>query len=242
MELRKAINERKSIRGFKPDPVSRETLREVLQLATRAVSSVNGQPWELAVVTGDTLDAIRAENIDCLRSGVPQDVPDVPIEGIYRDRRIALAKQLFIAMDIAREDRDRRSWWLERGFRFFDAPAAILLLMDSALDEATFRLDMGCLAQNICLAAMEFGLGTCVADQAIIYQRGLREYLNIPVGKRFVSGIAIGYPDWDFPANNVVSARENIDDVVAWYGFESAGKEGTWIKQIYENSVSLTQR
>lgn len=220
MELIKAINERKSIRGFKPDPIPQETLREVLQIATRAVSSVNGQPWELTVITGDPLDAIREDNIDCLRSGVPEDVPEVPIEGVYRDRRIALAKQLFIAMEIPRGDRQRRSWWLERGFRFFDAPAAIILLMDDSLDEATFRFDMGCLAQNICLAALAFGLGTCVADQAIIYQRGFRKYLNIPENKRFVSGIAIGYPDWDFPANNVVSEREDIDDVVTWYGFK----------------------
>ena len=220
MELTKAINERKSIRGFKPDPIPQEILQEMLQLATRAVSSVNGQPWELIVITGGLLDAIREDNIDCLRSGVPEDLPEVPIEGIYHDRRIALAKQLFIAMEIPREDRQRRSWWLERGFRFFDAPAAIILLMDTGLDEATFRFDMGCLAQNICLAAMEFGLGTCVADQAITYQRGLRKYLNIPENKRFVSGIAIGYPDWDFPANNVISAREDIDEVVTWYGFE----------------------
>lgn len=219
MELRKAINERKSIRGFKPDPVSQATLREVLRLATRAVSTVNAQPWEFAVITGDVLAAIGKDNIDSLHSG-PPDMNDVPIEGIYRNRRVTLAKQLFAAMGVARDDRERRSWWEQRGFRFFDAPAAIILYMDSALDEAVFRFDMGCVTQNICLAAMEFGLGTCVEDQAVMYHRGLRNYLNIPQSKRFVTGIAIGYPDWDFPANNVVSPREDVDDVTAWYGFE----------------------
>lgn len=221
MELRKAINERRSIRGFKPDPVSQTTLREVLRLATRAVSAVNAQPWEFAVITGDVLDAIAKDNIDCLHSGLLEDMPDEPIEGIYRNRRVTLAKQLFAAMEIARDDRERRSWWEQRGFRFFDAPAAIILYMDSSLNETAFRFDMGCVTQNICLAAMEFGLGTCVEDQAVMYHRGLRKYLNIPQSKRFVCGIAIGYPDWNFPANHVVSAREDVDDVTAWYGFDS---------------------
>lgn len=219
MELRDAINKRRSIRGFKSDPVPQEILREMMELAMRAPSSVNAQPWEFAIITGDVLDKIRQDNVDCLLNELPLDFPDVPIEGIYRERRVELAKQLFAAMDITRGDRERRSWWDQRGFRFFDAPVAIILLMDSALDEGTFRFDMGCIAQNICLAAMEFGLATCVEDQAIMYQRGLHKYLDIPHNKRFVTGIAIGYPDWDFPANNVVSTRVDVDDVTSWYGF-----------------------
>lgn len=220
MELRKAINERKSIRGFKTEPVPQATLREVLRLATRAVSALNTQPWEFAVVTGDVLDAIRKDNINCLYSGVPENMSDPQIKGIYRDRGVTIGKQLFAAMEIAREDRERRNWWTQRGFRFFDAPAAIILYMDSSLNETAFRLDMGCVAQNICIAAMEFGLGTCVENQAVMYQRGLRKYLNIPESKRFVCGIAIGYPDWDFPANHVVSVRADVDDVTIWYGFK----------------------
>lgn len=219
MELIKAINERKSIRGFKPDPVSKDILMDIMKLATRSVSSVNSQPWEFAVITGHILDEIRKDNMDYVINNLPFDSPDVPIEGIYRERRIGLAKQLFKSMDIAREDRERRSWWEQRGFRFFDAPVAIIIYMDKSMDETTFRFDMGCVAQNICLAAMEFGLGTCVEDQAIMYQRGLRKYLSIPETKRFVTGIAIGYPDWDFPANNVISLREDVDNVTSWYGF-----------------------
>ncbi|GAB1476480.1 nitroreductase [Bacillota bacterium] len=220
MDLLKAISERKSIRGFKSDPVSKETIGKVLEIATRAPSSVNSQPWEFAVVAGDVLDKIRSDNIACLLGDLPCDLPDVPIEGIYRERRIELAKQLFIAMDIPRGDRERRSWWEQRGYRFFDAPAAIILYMDDSIDEATFRFDMGSVAQNICLAALEFGLGTCIEDQAIMYHRGLHKYLDIPKNKRFVTGIAIGYPDWDFPANNVTSKRVDIEEVTNWYGFE----------------------
>lgn len=220
MDLVKAINERKSIRGFKPDSVSKEIISEILKLASRAPSSVNSQPWEFAVVTGDVLDKIRKDNIDCLLNDLPWDLDEVPIEGVYRERRIELAKQLFIAMDIPRGDKERRSWWEQRGYRFFDAPAAIIMYMDDSIDEATFRFDMGSVAQTICLAALEYGLGTCIEDQAIMYHRGLHKYLDIPMNKRFVTGIAIGYPDWDFPANNVTSKRVDIDEYTKWYGFE----------------------
>lgn len=219
MELTNAIRERKSIRGFTKKPVSRETLQEVLTLATRAVSAVNAQPWEFYVVTGKVLNAIRADNVECLHNKVPIEMAYSNIDGIYHTRRTDIGKRLLTAMGIAREDRERRDWWLERGFRFFGAPVAIILCMDTALDETSYRLDMGCVTQNICLSAMEFGLGTCVEYQAVAYEQGLRKYLNIPKNKRLVCGIAIGYPDPDFPANHVVSPRENIENITTWCGF-----------------------
>ena len=122
-------------------------------------------------------------------------------------------------MGIERSDRERRHWWLQRGFRFFDAPAVILLYMDEHWDEMSHRFEMGTIAQNLCLAAMEFGLGTCVEYQAVMYQRGIREQLGLPAGKRFACGIAIGYPDDSFPANQVVTPREDVDAMTHWYGF-----------------------
>lgn len=220
MELQAAINDRRSIRGFEPDPVSRETLRKVLTLASRAISGANIQPWEYIVVTGDTLDAIREGNIKALRSGVPADVAEYPVDPVYRTRQVGVAKQLFAAMDIKREDKERRTWWTERGFRLFDAPTAIFLTLDKALDETGYRFDLGCVAQNLCIAAMDFGLGTCVAVQPVIFQSHIRRLLNIPDHKQLICAVAIGYPDWDFPANHVVSPREDVDAVTAWHGFD----------------------
>lgn len=220
MELQAAINNRRSIRGFTSEPVPQEVLRQVLTLASRAISGANIQPWEYIVVTGDTLDAIRAGNITALRSGQRADVAEYPVDPIYRTRQVGVAKQLFAAMDIKREDKERRTWWLERGFRLFDAPTAIFLTLDKALDETGYRFDLGCVAQNLCIAAMEFGLGTCVAVQPILYQNHTRQLLNIPDHKQLICAVAIGYPDWDFPANHVVSPREEVDTVTAWHGFD----------------------
>lgn len=220
MEVRDAIMERKSIRGFKKREVPREIIEDILETSVRAVSANNTQPWEFAVVTGDVLKEISQKNVECFEKNLPFDYDGSKYEGIYRQRLIDIAVQLFSAMDIKREDKEKRLWWMQRGFRFFDAPVAIIMYMDKSLDEAACRLDMGCVVQNICLAAMDYELGTCVEDQAIMYQSGLREYLDIPEDKRFVVGIALGYPDLEFPANSVVSHRADIETIVKWYGFD----------------------
>ena len=91
--------------------------------------------------------------------------------------------------------------------------------MDKNLRELS-KFDIGCFTQNVCLAAMEYGLETCVEIQAVMYQEGLRKYLDVPENKTFVMGIAIGYPDEDFPANKVRSDRAELDQIVSWYGFD----------------------
>ena len=220
MELTTGIQTRRSIRGFLPTPVPRETLEQVLRLATRSVSSENTQPWQITVVTGETLTKICRSNMESLLQDEPADYVYHSPTGVYRRRSIDVAKQLFSAMDIARENREKRSWWSQRGYRFFDAPVGIVLSAEQSLSTDIMHFDLGCLTQNICLAAMEYGLGTCVAVQPVTYQKGLREHLHFPDSQRIVCAIAIGYPDWEFPANQVVSTREELDQVTDWYGFD----------------------
>ena len=224
MDVIEAVNKRKSIRGYKPDPVSKQILEQLLELAIRAPSAMNTQPWEFTVLTGDVLENVRRSNVDLLRSGVPPNPEHVvtawPKESIYRERQVDLAKQLFRLMDIPREDKEKRAKWLERGFRYFDAPAAIILSTDRCLSESGPLLDIGAAIQTICLAALHYGLGTCVEDQGTMYPEVLRRYGHIPESKRIIAAIAIGYPDWDFPANKVESTREPVKNVSTWLGFD----------------------
>ncbi len=222
MDILEAIKSRRSIRGFKPDAVPEEVLREVIEIALRAPSGRNTQSWEIAVVGGKVLDDIRKNNVEKLVSGEPvsRDILDKPCEGKYRQRQVELAIQLFEAMGIAREDKARRMEWQERGYRFFDAPAAIILSVDRSLNELHAEFNLGALAQTICLVALPFGLGTCIELQGVSYPEVLRELLGIPESKRISIGIAIGYPDWDFPANHVVSKREPLEEVSSWHGFD----------------------
>jgi len=108
---------------------------------------------------------------------------------------------------------------MERGFRFFDAPVGILLLTDTSLSESGPLLDMGAAMQNICLAARHFGLGTCIEDQSALYPEVLRDIAGIPENKRIIIAIAIGYPDWDFPANDISTDRASLDTNTRWVGF-----------------------
>ena len=109
---------------------------------------------------------------------------------------------------------------MERGFRYFDAPAAIVITVDKSLPIEGAYLDAGLVMQNICLAALEFGLHTCIENQGITYSDVIRKYAGIPESKRLAAAIAIGHPDWDFPANRVESLREPIDELVTWCGLE----------------------
>lgn len=222
MDVVDAIRTRKSIRGFKPDPVPKDVLREILEIAVRAPSGVNAQPWEVAVVSGRPLENIKRENVAKLESGATggRDTPSQAREGVYKQRQVELAIQLFQLMGIAREDKEKRAEWLKRGFRFFDAPAAIILYVDKSLGESGPLLDMGTLAQTICLAALNYGLGTCIEGQGVTYPDVVRKHTGIPESKGIVTCIAIGYPDWDFPANQVITKREPVDNIAIWCGFD----------------------
>jgi len=108
------------------------------------------------VATGEALEEIRKSNSESFRNNMPTDVPETVIPaGGYTDRKRAIGKALLEAHGVERHDKEGRLAWTERGFRFFDAPAVIFILMDDVLDESTFRLEMGCVAQNICLAAFD---------------------------------------------------------------------------------------
>ena len=224
MDVIEAVKRRKSIRGYKPDPVPKEVLGEILELASRAPSAMNTQPWEFTVLTGDVLEIVRRNNVALLNSGAPPNPEHVvvnwPKESIYRQRQVDLAKQLFQLMDIPREDKEKRAKWLERGFRYFDAPAVIIISTDRCLSEGGPLLDIGAAIQTICLTALHVGLGTCIEDQGVAYPEVLRKYAQIPQSKRIIAAIAIGYPDWDFPANKVDTEREPIRNVTTWLGFD----------------------
>jgi len=224
MDVIEAVKKRKSIRGYKPDPVPKEVLEQILESASHAPSSDNSQPWEFTVLTGEVLEKVRQSNVELLYSGAPLNPEHVvtswPKESIYRQRQVNLAKQLFQLMDIPREDKEKRLKWLERGFRYFDAPAAVIIFTDRCLTESGPLLDLGAVIQTICLTALHFGLGTCIEVQGTMYPKVLREYAHIPESKRIIMAIAIGYPDWDFPANKVESEREPIKNFTTWLGFD----------------------
>ena len=137
MDMEALVRSRKSVRGYKKDPVPREVIDEVIALAKCAPSSMNTQPWHIHVLTGVPLDRVRQRNMTEMLAGATAKrdiVTHGAYEGIHRDRQVAIAKQLFSAMGIARDDAARRQDWVLRGFRQFDAPVSLVLTYDRALD------------------------------------------------------------------------------------------------------------
>ncbi|MFP4212701.1 MAG: nitroreductase [Desulfohalobiaceae bacterium] len=223
MELMQAIQNRRSIRGFKPDPVPRETLQSILQAAVRAPSAMNSQPWEFTVLAGSPLQEIQNKSSQRFRAGenpAPELAPgNWPRDSVYRKRQTELAKEIFKLLDIGREDQEKRLAWAEKGIRFFEAPAAIVVCTDKQLPECEPLLDIGAAVQNICLAAVEQGLGTCIEVQGVGYPDLIRQVTGIGADKRILLGIAVGWPDWEDPANQLYSSREEPESLTTWIGF-----------------------
>ena len=215
---------RRSIRGFDPAPVPKALIREVIELAMRAPSSLNTQPWNFTVVTGEPLDRIRAGNTERNLAGVPHS-REFRLHGEYagahRERQIGIAKQLFAAMDIAREDKERRTEWVLRGFRQFDAPVSIVVTYDRAIHGGDIGpFDCGAVTNALVNAAWSRGLGCVINSQGIMQSPVVREHAGIAPDQVIMICVAMGWPDGRFPANAVVSTRKSVDEATTFVGFE----------------------
>lgn len=224
MEFESLVHSRRSVRGYKKDPVPRALIEEILGVACRAPSSMNTQPWHVHVLTGAPLDEVRRRNTEEMSAGLPvqrEIATHGEYDGVHRHRQVEIAKLLFSAMGIARDDKARRQDWVMRGFRQFDAPVSIVLTYDRNLDPgAIVHFDLGALCYGICLAAWDRGLGTVVNGQGIMRSHIVREVARIPEDEVIVTCIAMGYPDDAFSANAVRSHRESVGQFASFVGFD----------------------
>jgi nitroreductase len=221
MDVKDAIRERKSIRAFKSDPVSKETLRTILEQALRAPSWANTQPWEFAVVAGEKLHDIQNAYLERgnqePRSEIarPHEFPEP-----YLSRREGLTPQGVTRT--AEYEEYRRV----QNYKNYGAPVVIYVLVDRSMFHQSKGTnvwsvyDCGSVVQNIMLLATSYGLGTIAQAQAVIYPDIIRKVVDIPERKLIAVGIAIGYPDWENPVNQRSTQRESLDSITRWYGFE----------------------
>ena len=225
MQFDEVMLGRRSIRGYKPDPVPRKVIEEVLQLAMRAPTSMNTQPWHFYVITGEPLSRIRAGNTERNLAGVPHSREfriGGAFAGVHRDRQVGVAKQLFAAMGIAREDQVMRQDWVLRGFRQFDAPVCIIITYDNVLDGSDDTpFDCGAVATALVNAAWSRGLGAVINSQGIMQSPVVREHAGIADDQVIMKSIALGWPDETFPANAVVSERKSVADATTFVGFDA---------------------
>lgn len=218
MELRQAIRNRKSVRGFLPKPVPKKTIEALLTAAGRAPSWGNTQPWEVLVVSGETVKKLGDAFCDMAVREVTQ-TPDFEMPKIfpepYLSRYRQVGKDLFALLKIEREDQAKRTAHSLNNFRGFGAPVFIYILLDGQLSPYAL-LDAGLFIQTFCLSALDYGLGTCILAALARFPAVIREHLSIPQGKKILVGIALGYPDPKAPANRYKSRREPLEKWVTW--------------------------
>ncbi len=223
MSYDEVVMGRRSIRGFLDKPVPKDLIKEILTMAMRSPSSMNTQPWNFTVVTGEPLNRIRAGNTERNLAGIPHSREfrtGTAFEGVHRERQIGVAKQLFSAMGIARDDAPARQDWVLRGFRQFDAPVCVIITYDKVLagsDDTPF--DCGAVSTALVNAAWSRGLGAVINSQGIMQSPVVREHAGIADDQVIMKAIALGWPDDSFPANAVVSERKSVDEAARFVGF-----------------------
>ena len=215
-DLEQAINERRSIRMFLPDkPVPRELVDRALELAIRAPSNSNVQPWHLRLVSGAARDRLVAALLD-EASSKPPVVPELP--ELFAHLRRELGAKVYGSMGITRDDSEGRRIAVLRNWEFFRAPLAGIVCMHRDLHYVD-SLGVGMFLQTFLLALTAHGLGTCVQVSIAGYPEMVREQLSISDEYAILCGLAIGYPDPTFPANTLRTDRNPIEHNVVFHDF-----------------------
>jgi len=228
MELQEAIRTRTSIRAFKSDPVPFETVQELLEIAARAPSGTNVQPWKVHVVAGKARDEL-VEKLLAYRDENPADTAqefdhsNKRVEP-YLSRMRALGKEMYGLIGIPKGDQ-KRSWeqW-GRNYKFFDAPVGLIFTVDKELDARSW-LDIGMFMQTFMLAAKERGLDTCAQGAWNMFWKATRETLNVPEEEYIICGMSLGYADPDDPVNTLISEREPVAGFTTFHGYAEASAE-----------------
>ena len=223
MDVVEAINTRKSIRAFKPDQVPQAVLQNILELALRAPSWGNSQPWDFVIVAGSKLEEIeqgfneKAEQEPTPDIARPQEFPEP-----YGSRRRARVIRPLQTTEGSTDTANRRP----QNPLFFGAPCIIYICTGRSFYFQSKGInswpifDCGAIEENIMLLATNYGLGTIALARSVRYPDVIRKVVGIPDSILIVLGIAIGYPDWADPVNQRQSSREPLSKVAKWYGFD----------------------
>ena len=213
------IFKRRSVRGFLPDEVPDNVLREIFQLAQQTPSNCNVQPWIAHVVSGNARHDLRDKLLAA--AGDPENMrPDWPVdikyEGVYRERQFDAAIQLYGAMGVERQDMAGRNDAFLRNFAFFDAPHVAFIFLPIPFDIRQ-AADCGMYAQTLMLAMTSRGIDSCAQGALTLHPHLVREYLGIPAEHRLLLGISFGYEDPGVRANAARVGRDALSQAVQFH-------------------------
>ena len=222
LSVDEAITTRRSVRAFKSDPVPQETVADILDVASRAPSGTNTQPWNVHVFTGAAKDRLVESVLSVFWNEPTGHEHDrLHYMETWRDpylaRRRKVGWDLYGLAGIGKGEREKTREFHSRNFKFFNAPVGMLFTIDEDMGWMSW-LDYGMFLQNICVAARGRGLHTCPQAAWGTYHGMLKGYLGLP-GKQMVHcGLSLGFEDESAAVNELETGRESVADFVTFHG------------------------
>jgi len=211
-----AITSRHSIRAFLPTPVPRETIEEILAVASRAPSGTNTQPWHVAVLTGAALQSLSMKLVAAYddpveRARHTEEYAYYPTEwkSPFIDRRRKVGWDLYGLLGIAKTDKERMHAQHRRNYEFFGAPVGFMFTIDRIMRQGSW-LDFGMFLENIMVAARGRGLDTCPQAAFTPFHRLITEAIGIPEDQQLVCGMSLGWRDRGAIENTLITEREPV--------------------------------
>jgi len=212
-----AILTRRSIRAFLPTPVAQEDIAAILQVAARAPSGTNIQPWKVTVLTGASrqrlVDAIMAvyHDKDALAQH-SEEYAYYPRQWVspFIERRRKVGWDLYSLLGLGRDNKAGMAAQHGRNFQFFDAPVGMIFTIDRVLEQGSW-LDYGMFLQNIMVAARGRGLDTCPQAAFTQFHKIIAKELDLPDSETIVCGMALGYADMSKIENTLVTERVPLE-------------------------------
>ena len=220
MDILEAIQTRHSVRDFLNKPVPKDTVMKIMEAATHSPSGGNGQPWEIFIASGATLEHIRQVVLErtALAAAAPAEPaatpppPPAPMT-IFQQRFATSKRERLELMGMDPNDPQAYNVFNEWAARLYGAPVVAVICQDKSL---TSTLDIGLLVQTICLAAMHFNVDTLIATNFVTHPDLLREALEIPESLNIVTGVGLGYANPANIINRYRSSRRLIEEVVRY--------------------------
>ena len=221
MNIIEAIKTRASTRAFLDRTVDKVIVEKILDAAKWAPSSTNSQPWQVAIVSGEQQQLLSAKLLAAAEAGqAPNpDYPHYPTEWKepYKSRRFSCGMALYTALDIQRDDKQKRLQVWHDNYRSFGAPCSLLFFIDAHLGQASW-FDYGMFFENVMLAAQEYGLASCAQASLSEYPDIIRQHLGDHYSdKQLICGLALGYADKAAKINSYRTEREPLDAFCQWF-------------------------
>ncbi|HEX5804206.1 MAG TPA: nitroreductase [Azospira sp.] len=217
-----AIRSRRSVRRFLPTPVPKETVVELLDIAARAPSGTNVQPWKVYALTGQAKDELSAAILEKHNTtgmdGREFDYYPTEWADPWLSRRRKIGFDLYGLLGIGKEEKERMKAQMGRNYQFFDAPVGFIFTMDRQLGRGMF-IDYGMFMANLMTAARARGLDTCPQAAFADFHETIRRVLGIPENELVVCGMSLGYADDEAPENKLVTEREPVENFTSFRGF-----------------------